>query len=172
MPRLYFKGAPAERFAARVVEIGSGCWEWNGYRGPKGYGKFGLTPSSTVLAHRFAWEQEHGPIPEGMCVLHRCDNPPCVNPAHLFLGTLGDNNNDMRAKGRGTDPPRRTGEQSPSARLTASQVAEIRGRFHPRVVTQKMLASEFDVSVHTVAAIVQGRLWAAEWRRGIAESAP
>lgn len=90
----------SERFWAHVRK-GESCWEWMGYRDPKGYGRFKPSKaSSESLAHRFAWTQENGAIPEGLFVLHRCDNPACVKPDHLFLGTRGDNNNDMARKGR------------------------------------------------------------------------
>jgi HNH endonuclease len=75
------------------------CWEWSGARDRYGYGKL---RRDTVYwkAHRLAWTLEHGPIPDGMYVCHHCDNPPCVNPAHLFLGTSRDNQLDRVAKGR------------------------------------------------------------------------
>lgn len=75
-----------------------GCWEWKGFTNPKGYGI--IAGSGQVLAHRVSYRELVGPIPDGLCVLHRCDNPPCYNPAHLFLGTRADNNRDMRDKGR------------------------------------------------------------------------
>lgn len=90
------------RFFGKFKESPS-CWEWLAYRDRKGYGRFMVPGSKTSLAHRFSWELHRGPIPTGMCVLHRCDNPPCVNPAHLFLGTLQDNVRDMIQKGRGSN---------------------------------------------------------------------
>ena len=80
------------------------CIEWTGYREKGGYGRL-FRKGRVWQAHRWEWTEKHGPIPEGMCVLHRCDNPPCVNVAHLFLGTQVDNIHDMIAKGR-----RRTGQ--------------------------------------------------------------
>lgn len=76
-----------------------GCIEWLGSRDENGYGRVhcGGTPR---LAHRVAWELENGPIPSGLCVLHGCDNPPCINPSHMFLGTQADNMRDMVKKGR------------------------------------------------------------------------
>ena len=75
------------------------CIEWQGSRDRQGYGK-AWKNGANARAHRVAWEEANGPIPEGMCVLHHCDNPPCINPDHLFLGTRGDNARDMVKKGR------------------------------------------------------------------------
>lgn len=82
--------------------IGQECWPWTGAASDEGYGRFLLNGRNGgyVMAHRYAWEQANGPIPDGLFVLHRCDNPRCVNPWHLFLGTKGDNNRDRAAKGR------------------------------------------------------------------------
>jgi hypothetical protein len=75
------------------------CWEWAGARNSDGYGK-SYAGSGYRMAHRVAWESSFGPIPDGLFVLHRCDNPPCVRPDHLFLGTNTDNVRDSVAKGR------------------------------------------------------------------------
>lgn len=99
------------RLERRTRRTETGCWEWTGSR-CKRHPKFpyGIVvvgqrrgyPGKICRAHRVAWEVHNGlEIPPGMCVLHRCDNPPCINPAHLFLGTLKDNSQDMKAKGRG-----------------------------------------------------------------------
>lgn len=88
---------PEQRLSRHHIE--GECWVWDGWRLPSGYGtlRFGRR---TVLAHRLAWVTWVGPIPAGMQVCHRCDNPPCINPAHLFVGTQTDNLLDMSAKGR------------------------------------------------------------------------
>lgn len=87
------------RFWAKVRQ-GPGCWEWTaGKGGSLGYGYFHFA-GRTVGAHRASYEHFYGPIPEGKIVLHLCDNPPCVNPLHLSVGTVHENNTDMTRKGR------------------------------------------------------------------------
>jgi len=89
-----------KRFWQKVEVIpGHECWEWSAYRMPNGYGKFKFNDKEG-LAHRASWEIHFGPIPEGLFVCHHCDNPGCVRPDHLFLGTPQDNVDDMYAKGR------------------------------------------------------------------------
>lgn len=105
----------------KIVEA-TGCWEWTGYR-LKGYGQLRVR-RRPVLAHRLSWEIANGrPAPDGLHVLHSCDNPPCCNPAHLRLGTDAENIADMDRRGRRA-PSR--GERNSHARLTADQVREIR----------------------------------------------
>jgi hypothetical protein len=121
----------AQRFWAKVDKSGD-CWIWTGTCKELGYGQFHYQ-GKTRTAHRVAWLLTHGPIPaETPCVLHHCDNPPCVRPepGHLFLGTLGDNARDMAAKGRGSfqrPEVRRFGLDNPRGKLTDLDVAVIRG---------------------------------------------
>lgn len=91
----------AARFWSFVVQH-ERCWEWTGARTAYGYGILGrgTREDGLIYAHRVSWELHNGSLPDGLCVLHTCDNPPCTNPNHLWLGTKGDNNRDMVAKGR------------------------------------------------------------------------
>src|SRR5690349_13982377 len=82
-----------------ITKLSTPCIEWDGTRHVKGYGQITIR-GRTVRAHRLAWEKANGPIPEGMMVCHKCDNPPCINPEHLFLGTSKDNAQDSIIKGR------------------------------------------------------------------------
>jgi hypothetical protein len=146
-----------------------GCWEWTGVRNEKGYGQLRtMTESGSALerAHRLAWEFEYGAIPKGMLVMHRCDNPPCVRPDHLFIGTPADNMADKIAKGRAWRHPRRDlrktvqrGEASgKAAKLTAEQVRQIRARADTS--TFKALGREFGVTGSQIGMIVRRKSWA------------
>ena len=147
-----------ERLAARTKVMPNGCWEFQGSRNRMGYGHFGgETRGSSVLAHRAAWTVANGPIPEGMCVLHRCDNPPCVRPDHLWLGTRLDNNRDMYAKGRNgkTGLP---GERHNLARLTWDDVRELR-RLYADGVSGAALGRKYGVSGTQALRVAKGEFW-------------
>lgn len=122
------KTVPVEvRFWAKVDKSGE-CWEWTGAKNRAGYGmlKAGAANGSNTIAHRYSWTLVNGEIPDGLKILHKCDNPGCVRPSHLFLGTQKDNVHDMIAKGRDTAIKEQKGEKHPRAKLTNSQVDEIR----------------------------------------------
>ena len=91
-----------KRFYNNILKIENGCWEWQKSRNLKGYGYFQTLGQR--LAHRVSYIIHNGEFDKKLCVLHRCDNPPCVNPDHLFLGTVNDNNKDRHAKGRTVTP--------------------------------------------------------------------
>lgn len=137
----------------------STCWEWPGHRTAGGYGVLRTYGRSgrDLYAHRLIWEQYAGPIPEGIQVLHRCDNPPCVRPIHLFLGTVEDNVRDMWTKGRGKGGFVR-GETVGNHKLTEAQVIEIRALYGPQM-GYKRLAQRFGVSRSTIMRIVKERSW-------------
>lgn len=139
-----------DRFWAFVnVQSPDECWEWGGGRLVAGYGHFWAL-QKTHKAHRFSYALAHGPIPEGMCVCHTCDNPGCVNPGHLFLGTNADNMADKVRKGR-----QATGERHGRNKLTADDVENIRAnRMNMR---HKELAELYGVHRSTVSEIVNHR---------------
>lgn len=119
---------PVRMLAERVL-VGDQCWEWRGYRNAAGYGvaRVGDVAGQLMLAHRLSWSALVGPIVDGMHVLHQCDNPGCVRPDHLFLGTNADNIADRVSKGRpGCQHWKGSGERHPTARLSDAQCAEIR----------------------------------------------
>lgn len=146
-------GTLSERFMAHSAAIrkGEGCWEWVKEIGSFGYGVFSYAGVNR-LAHRVSYELSIGEIPSGMIVRHKCDNPPCVRPGHLELGTLADNNRDAARRGRTAH-----GERNARAVLTESQVREIRGL--AGLVFHKDIAIMYGVSKSTVDSIIAGTLW-------------
>lgn len=146
-----------DRFWAKVSrEHPEGCWVWIANKNNKGYGLFRarrLGFYEKVLAHRLSFMDAFGPIPKGGCILHKCDNPSCVNPAHLSLGTHAQNMSDMFSKGRAK--PGRTGRN----RLTQADVDEIR-RLRSGGETCIALAKRFRVHPQTISDIARRVTWA------------
>ncbi len=134
----------------------------------KGHGQInrGGGRHKLILTHRASWIINVGPIPEGMNVLHNCpggDNPSCVNPAHLWLGTIADNNHDMMNKGRARFPfcayaPK--GEDHPNAKLTKEKAADIRRLYSCEGKTLKAISKLFGISISSVHRVTSGELWA------------
>ncbi|MBL7132878.1 MAG: HNH endonuclease [Phycisphaerae bacterium] len=149
------------RFWAKVDKSGD-CWNWTGATGSFGHG---VVRIATVLhkAHRVSWTWAKGPIPKGLCVCHHCDNPRCVRPDHLFLGTKQDNSTDMARKRRAgavVHPERMPrGEASGAAKLTAESVRGIRRLYAVGAANQYELAARFGVSQPAIGMIVRRRNW-------------
>jgi hypothetical protein len=155
----------AERLAAfwsKVDRRGpEECWPWKAAGHPAGYGIF-WNGARLVKAHRHAWELEIGPIPAGLVVCHRCDNPPCCNPAHMFVGTEIENRADSIAKGRHKNPPVvLIGEGHHLAKLTGADVLVIRGEYRrgDRVHGVRPLARRYGITPAAMLAVVRGDTW-------------
>lgn len=160
------KPKPAEeRFdASYMPEPMSGCWLWLGReRGSNGYGSIKVA-GKHLQAHRYSYERFVGQIPNGLFVLHRCDNPACVNPNHLFIGTHQDNQDDKVKKGRqargvslgmAQRKNKKRGQDSPISKLTWDQVNEIRDSSE----AVRVLAERFNVSTTTINNIIARRTW-------------
>jgi hypothetical protein len=144
-----------DRFWSKVEKT-DGCWNWTGCKhSSKGYGSF-RSGNRMQRAHRVSYEMHCGPIPADMLVLHRCDNPGCVNPDHLFVGTNADNMADKVAKGRQAHFCPGRGEAAPNARLTENQVFAIRAASEPI----REIAEKFGMSRRHIEDIRNRKSWA------------
>ena len=160
-----------ERFWSKVDRSGGpdACWPWTtaGRVIDGEYGKFRLRG-----AHRVSWELANGPIPDGLCVLHRCDNPPCVRPDHLWIGTKKDNIRDAMSKGRNVPPPVMRGIDHPAryrgvttigsrnsqSKLTEAVIPEIRTRVASGE-SRRSIARSLGVHHSVISGIVRGTKW-------------
>lgn len=150
----------AEKFWARVDRTGGpdSCWPFSGgYKAKGGHGQIVIGTRKTggilIGSHRLAWTLTNGPIPKDMCVCHKCDNPPCCNPDHLFLGTASENFADMRRKGRARGGSLK-GEINRNSRFTDEQVKQIRDKYSSGK-SQREIGEEYGVGQTTISYIIK-----------------
>lgn len=145
------------RFWPKVDKSGD-CWMWTAAKIPTGYGRLRRSKKDDgwAYAHRVSWEIHNGPIPSGLCVLHKCDNPPCVNPEHLWLGTMADNMRDRDRKGRQARG-RRMAESTGKRKLTEQQAIEILS-LRP-FATAREVSAMYPVSIPSIFSIWGGHSW-------------
>jgi hypothetical protein len=144
-----------DRFWHRLGnKMPSGCILWGGAFNEDGHGEIGVRRHYHQGAHVVAYRLMVGSVPKGMCVCHRCDNPPCINPVHLFLGTSTDNRMDCVAKGR-----QAKGERNAKSKLNAERVKAMRARYASAPMTFIQLAKEFNISPAQANKIINGEFW-------------
>jgi hypothetical protein len=148
----WLPGVQARFMASCVPEPNSGCWLWGRSGTEVGYGHI-FVAGRKRYAHRLSFEMFHGPIPEGACVCHRCDVPACVNPDHLFLGSIAENNRDMLEKGRRASF---VGEMNGAAKVSRDEVLAIRAA----AGSVSSISRRFGYSRCTVREIRGGKRWA------------
>ncbi len=146
-------GNDEKRFWSKVEKTDT-CWLWRGALQPNGYGYFKLA-GKNLKAHRYSYYLAHGEEPGAFFVCHTCDNPRCVNPEHLWLGTQLDNIKDMLAKGRNYIP---LAEECNLSKLSKKDVVQIRDLLNEKI-TQKEIAKRFNVTQSAISAIKLGRTW-------------
>lgn len=147
----------AKRFWSKVDMSGGpdACWTWMATKDTAGYGRIMKTKGTTRLsAHRVAYELTYGPIPDDMCVCHACDNPPCCNPAHLWLGTSRENIADRQMKGRQSKH-----EGRPGARITMEIAARIREEYAAGGITHRGLGKKYGLERSSITYIISRKTW-------------
>lgn len=135
----------------------TGCWVWTGQRNNRGYGMI-YVKGSLKLAHRVGWELKNGPIPKGKLGLHTCDNPGCVNPDHIYVGTHKENTQDMIRRGR-SNYRGPIGERASRSKLKSKQVQKIRRLWKNGNHSFASLATKFPVSYQSIACIIRRKTW-------------
>lgn len=131
------------------IAVNGNCWEWQGAKNSKGYGSISIG-GVVILAHRLSYRVHYGKLGDSL-VCHRCDNPKCVNPAHLFLGSSADNARDMLSKGRGNPNPNR--------KISAADARAIREKFATRKYKVTQLANEYGLAREYIYSILRGEYW-------------
>jgi hypothetical protein len=157
--------APEVRFWERVDRSGD-CWIWTAYKNKQGYGQF-QADGKMIGTHVFSWKLHNGPVPNGLFVCHTCDNPSCVNPNHLFLGTPAENAHDRDIKGRqvsGTlgKASKLRGEKNVAAKLTRVAVNEIRSkyrRYDRGGYSMHFFAAKYGVSISVIYKVLKNKTW-------------
>jgi HNH endonuclease len=145
---------PTEKLSQKFwkhVNKTEGCWLWKGGHKIRGYGYLLIRTPRWIGAHRYSYLLHHGEIPKGLVVMHKCDNPTCVHPEHLTVGTQDENIKDMIKKGRQNYYGRR--------KLTLDQMEAIRKEYVPGKVTHQMLADKYGVCRANISYIIHGKSW-------------
>lgn len=141
-----------ERFFKKVEKTSS-CWNWKGILFKQGYGRIAsLNKVKSLKAHRISWEIHFGKIPDGLCVLHKCDNRKCVRPDHLWLGTKFENNQDRSFKKRSA-----YGLSHPNGKISTSEVLNIKKIYNTKNISQYKLAEMFGVSQSLISFIINNK---------------
>lgn len=153
-PRHYIDSSDGNLFWEKVDKTKSGCWNWKGFIDDFGYGHFGRN-GKIWNTHRYSWFLENGPIPKDILVCHHCDNPSCVNPDHLYLGTQKDNMHDASVRKRWD----RKGSKNPQSKLTELKVKEIRLLCDEGDLSLEEIADKYKVSAGTIRGIRSRRSW-------------
>lgn len=141
-----------ERFFSKINKIENGCWEWNGAKNEQGYGKLGID-YKVYSAHRVSYELHYKKIPNNVFVCHKCDNPSCCNPKHLFLGTHKQNMFDRNSKNR-----QLKGIQMPLAKLSEEDVIEIKNLLLSGM-KQKDIAQKYNIHSSIISEIKNNKTW-------------